>query len=240
MAIVRERPHDGVEVLRLDRPDRRNALDIATLAEVEEALAQLAGDDGLGALVLSTTTTTAFCAGADVAEHLDAEGGVRRMEAFARVYAALDAFPAPVVCVCVGDVVGAGTELAMGSDLRIAGENLRMRWVGARLGVPVGVARLVPLVGLARAKELIYLSPTLDGAAALAAGVVSEVVDADAAELRAIEVARELAERPGARLHKRLFREFEGTEQRVARENEILVEFQRTGNGLPQGGSPTR
>ena len=77
------------------------------------------------------------------------------MEAFARFYAAIEAFPVPTIAVCVGNVVGAGAELAAGCDLRVGGDNLHLAWAGARLGVPVGPARLAPLVGLARAKELI-------------------------------------------------------------------------------------
>ena len=110
-------------------------------------------------LVLSTTSTRAFCAGADVGEQLDRAGGVARMEAFAELYAALDAFPAPVVCVCVGNCVGAGAELVAGSDLRVGGDNLKLAWAGARLGVPVGPARLAPLVGVARAKDLVFTGP---------------------------------------------------------------------------------
>ena len=78
------------------------------------------------------------------------------MEAFARLYAAVEAFPAPTIAVCVGNVVGAGAELACGCDLRVGGDNLKLVFPGARLGVPVGPARLVPLVGLGKAKELIF------------------------------------------------------------------------------------
>src|SRR3954462_7745226 len=155
-SLQRERLGDGIEVLRLDRPDRRNALDSATLREIEDALAALADDDGLRVLIFSTTDPKALCAGADVAEELDREGGIARMEAFSRFYAAVESFPAPTIAVCVGNCVGAGAELAAGCDLRVGGDNLKLAWAGARLGVPVGAARLVRLVGLSRAKELIF------------------------------------------------------------------------------------
>ncbi len=77
------------------------------------------------------------------------------MERFAALYAAVEAFPLPTVAVCVGNCVGAGAELAAGCDLRVGGDNMKLAWAGARLGVPVGPARLVPLVGLSRAKEWI-------------------------------------------------------------------------------------
>ncbi|MDP9385637.1 MAG: enoyl-CoA hydratase/isomerase family protein, partial [Actinomycetota bacterium] len=153
MSILVERRRDGVAVIRIDRPERRNALDSATLEAFVAALHGLSADDGLRALVLSTTSPRAFCAGADTAERLDRQGGIARMRAFGALYAALEAVPVPVVCVCVGNTLGAGAELAAGSDLRVGGDNLQIGWVGVRLGVPVGPARLVGLVGGARAKE---------------------------------------------------------------------------------------
>jgi enoyl-CoA hydratase/carnithine racemase len=65
-ALQRERLDAGIEVVRLDRPQARNALDSAALAELEAALSELATDDELRVLVLSTTSTSALCAGADV------------------------------------------------------------------------------------------------------------------------------------------------------------------------------
>ena len=62
------------------------------------------------------------------------------MQAFAALYAAVDAFPAPTIAVCVGNVIGAGAELAAGCDLRVGGDNLKLAWAGARLGVPIGPA----------------------------------------------------------------------------------------------------
>src|SRR5512133_3468113 len=129
-ALQRERVDGGIEVLRLDRPQARNALDSASLAELEAALGELGADDDLRVLLLSTTSERALCAGADVAESLDGDGAVARMEAFARVYASIEAFPAPTVCVCVGNVVGAGAELATGCDLRVGGDNLKLAWPG--------------------------------------------------------------------------------------------------------------
>ena len=88
-ALSRERLDDGIEVIRLDRPEVRNAMDTAMLAELDGALAELAADDALRALVFSTTSERALCAGADVGEQLDHAAGVARMEAFARLYAAV-------------------------------------------------------------------------------------------------------------------------------------------------------
>jgi enoyl-CoA hydratase/carnithine racemase len=238
MSLVEDRPEAGVALLRLDRPERRNALDTPTIDAVLERLSALAADPDLAALILSTTDLRALCAGADVAERLDRAGGVRRMERFADLYAAWAAFPAPTIAVCVGDVLGAGAELAAGADLRVGGDRLRLGWVGARLGVPVGPARLVPLVGLARASELLLTGRMLGASEALAAGLLHRRAENNkAAEPMALSLARDIAAQPAAHVRqmKRLLRESEGTADRIARENATLVDWQRHGAGLPQG-----
>lgn len=237
-SLQRERLDAGIEVLRLDRPQQRNALDSATLAEIERALHELAADDDLRVLVFSTTDPKALCAGADVAEELTHEGGVARMEAFSRFYAAVESFPAPTVCVCVGNCVGAGAELVAGCDLRVGGDNLKLAWAGARLGVPVGPARLTPLVGLSRAKELIFTGRVVGMEEAAAIGLLHRTAAADGAEAEALALATEIAAHPpdGLRRLKGMFRTFEGTQDRVGQENSILERWQRQGTGLPSGG----
>jgi enoyl-CoA hydratase/carnithine racemase len=237
-SLQRERLDLGIEVLRLDRPEVRNALDSRALAELDAVLAELAADEALRVLVLSTTSERAFCAGADVAEELDGEAATARMEAFTRVYAAVEAFPAPTICVCVGNVVGAGAELAAGCDLRVGGDNLKLAWAGARLGVPVGPARLIPLVGLATAKDLVMTGRTLGMEEARALRLLTRTAPAAHAESSALDLARGLAANPpaGMRRLKAMFRELTGAAEHVAYENALLVEWQRAGGGLPRGG----
>jgi enoyl-CoA hydratase/carnithine racemase len=158
------------------------------------------------------------------------------MEAFARMYAAVDAFPAPTIAVCVGNVVGAGAELAAGCDLRVGGDNLKLAWAGAKLGVPVGPARLAPLIGVSRAKELVFTGRVLGVEEAAAFGLLHRTASADDAEAEALALAREIAANPpeGLRRLKRMFRELDGTAARVEYENELLMDFQRSGSGLPR------
>jgi enoyl-CoA hydratase/carnithine racemase len=233
--IQRER-HDGIEVVLLDRPEVRNAIDTAMLRELLAALEELAVDRELRALVISTTSDRALSAGADVGEALDEDGGVARMELFTRLYAALDAFPAPAVAVCVGNCVGAGAEVAAGCDLRVAGENLKLSWAGGRLGVPVGPARLVPLVGLSRAKELILTGRVVGADEALSIGFAHRVVPEAQAHDAALELAAAASQGPpeAMRVLKAMFGDLERTAQRVALENELLLGFQRHGAGLPR------
>ena len=228
---------EGIEVLRLDRPEQRNAMDSMLLRELLDAMDALARDPLLRVLVFSTTSVGALCAGVDVKERLDRRAALARTQDFLRFYAALEAFPAPTVAVCVGHCVGGGAELAAGCDLRIAGENLKLAWAGARLGVPIGPARLTPLVGLARAKELVFTGRVVGATEAFDMGLVHATVPAAAAEATAIALAEEVAAYPPPNLRglKQMFRELEDCASRVARENALLEAFQRDGAGLPQG-----
>ncbi|QEC47810.1 enoyl-CoA hydratase/isomerase family protein [Baekduia soli] len=236
--LTRERLDDGIEVLRLDRPAARNAMDTALLTDLLAALEDLGADPDLRVLVISTTSERALSAGADVAEVLDHAAGVARMELFTRMYAALESFPAPTIAVAVGNCVGAGAELTLCCDLRVAGDNLKLMFPGARLGVPVGPARLVPLVGLSKARELIFTGRVVGAEEVRELGLLAGLAPAAEAEARAIDLAREVAVHPpeGLRRLKAMVRELEATEGRVARENAALLEFQRSGTGLPYGG----
>jgi enoyl-CoA hydratase/carnithine racemase len=233
--VLTERRGD-IAILRLNRPDKRNALDSATLAVLNDRFAELAADDTLRVLVFSTTDSTALCAGADVGEQLDEAGGVARMAAFTRMYTWLDEFPVPIIAVAVGNCVGAGAEIVAGADLRVGGANLRLAWAGARLGVPVGPARLAPLIGVARAKDLVLTGRTLSMAEAVALGLLQRTAAEDEAEAIALDLADQVAaQHPGGvRVLKQMFRELDGTAQRVAYENEYLLRFQQHGAGIPR------
>jgi enoyl-CoA hydratase/carnithine racemase len=232
-----ERLDAGIHVMRLNRPEVRNAMDRAILADLDTSLARLAADDSLRVLVVSTTNVRALCAGADVGETLTPAQGVQRMEAFARFYAAIEAFPAVTIAVAVGNCVGAGAELVAGCDLRVGGDNLKLAWAGARLGVPVGPARLAPLVGLSVAKELVFTGRVVGPEEARELRLLHRIASADAAEAAAVELAQGVAANngPGVRQLKRMFHQDAQLPAHVARENEALVRFQREGGGLPQG-----
>jgi enoyl-CoA hydratase/carnithine racemase len=234
--VLRERLGD-IEILRLNRPDKRNALDTATLDVLNADLAELAADPNLRVLIFSTTNPRALCAGADVGEPLDHEGGVARMLAFTRMYSLIESFPVPTIAVAVGNCVGAGAELVAGVDLRVGGDNLGLAWAGARLGVPVGPARLTPLIGVSRAKELVFTGRVLRMADADALGLLHRTAPAEQAEAVAIELAEQLVlqSAEGLRVLKQMFRDLDTSPSRVDYENERLLDFQQHGSGLPRG-----
>jgi enoyl-CoA hydratase len=226
---------DGVALLRLDRPKARNAVNTQMLEQLLTRLAKARDDDLVRVLVISSSDHTGLSAGADVREQLDEEAGVRRMQLFADLYDTLTTFPKPTVAACHGDVVGAGAEIAVCCDMRVGGSNLRMRFPGAALGVPVGPARLVTLCGLAAAKYLLLSSRTVGADEALRLGLVNRVAPAAGTEGSALELAAEVAAHPPeavARM-KRMLHDWDGVEERSSREGEGQVEWQRSGPGLP-------
>lgn len=224
----------GVALLRLDRPKARNAINTQMLAELLEHLAVARDDAAVRVLVISSTDHLGLSAGADVREELDHDAHVARMELFSDLYDTIVAFPKPTIAACHGDVVGGGAEISIACDMRIGGSNLRMRFPGAALGVPVGPARLVTLCGLAAAKYLLLSSRTVGADEALRLGLVNRVAPAAATEGAALELADAVAAHPPesvARL-KQMLHEWDDIEGRSAAEGRGQVEHVRS-SGFP-------
>jgi enoyl-CoA hydratase/carnithine racemase len=224
----------GIALIRLDRPQARNAINTQMLLELLEHLAVARGDEAVRVLVVSSADHLGLSAGADVKEKLD-EGKVRRMQLFADLYDAVVDFPKPTIAACHGDVVGGGAEIAVACDMRVGGSNLRMRFPGAALGVPVGPARLVTLCGLAAAKYLLLSSRTVGADEALRLGLVNRVAPAAGTEQAALELATEAAAHPPEAVAqlKRMLHEWDDVVGRSAEEGRGQVEWQRSGPGLP-------
>jgi enoyl-CoA hydratase len=226
---------ERVALLQLDRPAARNAINTQMLELMMEHLASARDDEEVRALVVSSSDHMGLSAGADVREELEAEAKVRRMQLFADLYDELTGFPKPTVAACHGACVGGGAEIAVACDLRVGGSNLRMRFPGAALGVPVGPARLVTLCGLSVAKYLLLTSKEVDVDMAYRWGLVHKVVPAPRTEEAALQLAGEVAKHPPeavARL-KRMLHDSDGVEERSRAEGEGQVEWQRSGPGLP-------
>lgn len=229
----------GVRIIRLERDEARNALNSEMLEAILEYLGTVAADPEARALVISSNDHLGLSAGADVKEDLDEAESIRRMQLFADVYDTVVRFPKPTLAACHGSVVGGGAEIAIACDLRVAGGNLRMKFPGAELGVPVGPARLVTLCGLSTAKYLLLTSRNVGAEEALRLGLVHRVAPAARTEDATVELATEVASHPPeavARL-KRMLHEWDGVEERSASEGAGQVEWQRTGPGLPHSPS---
>jgi enoyl-CoA hydratase/carnithine racemase len=213
---------DGaVRTITMNRPDARNAMSTALLAALLDALGDAVADDATRVLLL-TGAAGHFSAGADVKEELDREATVRRMDLFCDVYEAIGTCPKPTVAAVSGSCVGGGVEVAAASDIRVADASARFRFPGAALGFPVGAAKLIGLVGLGTAKDLVLSSRTFEVEEAQRIGFVQRI-GPDAAALGAEAAAEIAANDPDAVTWlKRQFAIFSGLADRIGAENDAL------------------
>jgi enoyl-CoA hydratase/carnithine racemase len=224
----------GVALLQLDRPKVRNAMNTAMLEELLAHIGAAREDEAVRVLVVSSTDHMGLSAGADVREDLDRDGAIRRMQLFADLYDGLVGFPKPTIAACHGAVVGGGAEVAVACDLRVGGSNLRLRFPGAGLGVPVGPARLVTLCGLSVAKYLLLTSKELAVDEAHRWGLVHKVVSAPRTEEAALRLAAQVAVHPPESVAtiKRMLHHWDDVEGRSRAEGEGQVAWQSEGKGL--------
>jgi 2-(1,2-epoxy-1,2-dihydrophenyl)acetyl-CoA isomerase len=190
----------AIATITLNRPDARNAIDLVMRHELVTALDEVEADEATRVLVL-TGAGGHFCAGGDVksmrAHRSTAAEGRGRVELLNRMVRRLVEFPRPTLAMVDGYAVGAGTNLALCCDLVVASERAKFGELFNKIGlVPDGGGTwlLSRLVGLARAKELIFTGEVFDAAEAARIGLVNRVVPA--AELE--RVTRALAEKIAA------------------------------------------
>src|SRR5690606_27096059 len=128
-----------VALLRIQRSEVRGALNTALLEQFLTRLDEAAEDPEVRVVVISSDDQMALSSGLDLAEgaSLDDRGRARRAELFTGFYDRLVSFPKPTVAACHGACIGGGAEMAVACDLRVAGGNLRMKFVGAPMDVPV-------------------------------------------------------------------------------------------------------
>jgi enoyl-CoA hydratase len=188
-----------VATLTVDRPDKLNALNEATLRAIPDALD--AARDEARALVVTGAGEKAFVAGADIA-HM-AELGVAEAYDYCQlghaVMDAVESFPVPVVAAVNGYAFGGGCELALAADIRVAGENALVGQTEIDLGIVPGwggTQRLARLVDDETARRMVFLGERLDAQACLDAGLVGEVVPQGETLERAHTLAEGIAEKP--------------------------------------------
>ena len=187
MSVLRtDEPAEGVLRLRMDRPAKRNAVD----RELAEALLEAFDGPNAAVVILGSSGPEAFCAGLDLS--LEAPERVAVSDLLYELYERILASPAPVVAAIAGPAIGGGAQLAIASDLRVAGPNARIRFAGPGHGLAVGAWGLGSLVGRGRAMDLCLSMREVSAEEAAAIGLVDRVADdPDAAALElATQVTR--------------------------------------------------
>ncbi len=208
--LLLDRPADGVVRLRLNRPDARNALNTPLREALAQAFTELDRDARVRCVVVCGAPGW-FAAGADLKE-IQALGSadIWRLDVL-RMWKPIAEFSKPLIAAVAGPALGGGCELAQHADIILAARSARFGQPEINLGIMPGggaTQRLVRAVGKYRAMRLLLTGDPVGAEEALAMGLVSEVVDDNLLEARALELAAHIASRPAIAL--RLIKEVVG------------------------------
>jgi len=194
-SLLIERPSNDIVVFRINRPEVRNALNLEVRTGLADGITRYAADPDIRCLII-TGSDTVFAAGADISEMAGA-GPVEVMARNVQQYwRAIMNCPKPVIAALEGFTLGGGLELALCTDIIVAGEGARLGLPEVKLGILAGgggTQKLARLIGSKRAMLLLMTGRMFSAAEALSIGVISEVAPTGQALPRAIEIAREIA-----------------------------------------------
>jgi enoyl-CoA hydratase len=198
-----DEPEPGVVLITLNRPPM-NPVTIAMLDEIRQAMAEVAADPRIRSVIFTGSGDKAFSAGADMAQFEEQFAKQADLPPMYFQFAtkadllALETLPKPVISAINGTAVGEGLEICMASDFRIMARSARIGFPEANIGlIPAsgGCSRIVKLVGLARAKEMVMLGDLMSAEEAERHGMVWKVVDDDRLIPEALELASKLAKK---------------------------------------------
>ena len=190
--------HGAIRVITVDRPDKLNALNAATLDALHAAFDAAAADDAIRVVVMTGAGPKAFVAGADIAE-MSALAPVQGRDFSLRgqrMMRRVERMPKPVIAMINGFALGGGLELAMCCHLRIAADSAKLGQPEINLGLIPGFGgtqRLLRLAGRAAVLELCLTGAPIDAARAQQLGIVNRVVPAAELEAETMKLATQLA-----------------------------------------------
>jgi len=226
---------DGIATLTLNRPDRLNALGGTLREDLFDAVTRSAADPEVRVMVV-TGAGKGFCSGGDVKAMGEAKAGQRErplIEKIApsrdRTLLAMREAPQPIIAAVNGAAAGAGMNLALGCDIRIASTAAKFTQAFVKRGLHPdwgGTYFLPRVVGTAKACEMIFTGDVIDAAEALRLGIVSRVVAPEELMPTAYELARRIAAGPpvAIRLAKRSIYANEDLDLRAALQNETMAQ----------------
>jgi enoyl-CoA hydratase/carnithine racemase len=194
--LIVETPHDGVTLIRLNRPDALNALNSTLLDELAQALDVAEADEAVRCLVL-TGSDRAFAAGADIKEMSDKTYAQMFLaDFFTKGARRIEQFRKPIIAAVAGYALGGGCELAMLCDFILAADTAKFGQPEINLGVMPGIGgtqRLTRFVGKSKAMEMVLTGRMMDAAEAERCGLVSRIVPADKLVEEAVAAAAKIA-----------------------------------------------
>jgi enoyl-CoA hydratase len=230
---------DRVAVLTLDDPDRRNALTAGLVEEIVDAVDRIEDDDGIGALVV-TGAPPAFCSGADVGALAAMSEGDQDRASLPSIYEGFLRFhrcTLPTVAAVNGPAVGAGLNLALGCDIRVASPAARFDCRFARIGLHPGGGHtrlLTDAVGGQAAAAMVLAGESPDGERAAALGLAWSCVDADELLDEAVRIAGRAADLP-RELARRVKASLRETPRLASLDDAVALELDRQRWSVEQG-----
>ena len=202
---VRLAVRDGVALITLSRPEKKNPLTFDSYAELTRLFRDAADDDTVKAMVLHGEGGN-FCSGGDVFEIIgplmekDTKGLLAFTQMTGNLVKAMRACPQPIIAAVDGVCAGAGAILAMASDLRLGTNAAKVAFLFNRVGLAgcdMGACAMLPrIIGLGRASELLYLGRSMSGEEGLAWGFFNRLAESDALLNSAMALAAEIASGP--------------------------------------------
>lgn len=197
---------DGIATVTLNNPPL-NLVTLELTRKLGDLLTRLAADPAVRVMILTGSGERAFCAGSDISEfpNLNEPGVVleKKLVKENEVYSQVDDFPKPTVCAIRGLAYGGGLEMAIGCDILVVEEDVRLALPEIKLGVfpgSGGPVRVCRRIGEGRAKEMMFLGDPIDARTALAWGLVNRVVPKGQAMTEARAIAEKLAVQPNLAL----------------------------------------
>ncbi|HEX2472209.1 MAG TPA: enoyl-CoA hydratase-related protein [Nitrososphaera sp.] len=181
MKYIQLEPQDDIAILRINRPEALNAMNVDVISELSKMIDILAADDSIKAVVITGAGERSFCAGADISYmvNIDPMQAERYATSAQDVINRIDRLEKPVIAAVNGFALGGGCELAMACDIRIASSNAKIGQPEVTIGIPPGwggTQRLMRLVGPAKAKELIFTGKMIMADEAYHIGLVNKVI----------------------------------------------------------------
>jgi 3-hydroxypropionyl-coenzyme A dehydratase len=182
MKYIQLEPQDDIAILRINRPEALNAMNVDVISELSKMIDIVAADDNIKAVVITGAGERSFCAGADISYmvNIDPMQAERYATSAQDVINRIDRLEKPVIAAVNGFALGGGCELAMACDIRIASSNAKMGQPEVTIGIPPGwggTQRLMRLVGPAKAKELIFTGKMIMADEAYQIGLVNKVIN---------------------------------------------------------------
>ena len=197
-SVLCRREADEVAVVTIDRPERRNALNLELKRRIADEVAALAADDTVRVIVL-TGSGGYFVAGSDITEMATMTPTQHVAWATDYVFNVMRHCPKPLIAAIEGYALGGGCELALTCDMIIAGKSTKLGQPEIRVGIMPGAGgtqRLIRTIGKYRAAKMVLTGEAISAPDALAMGLLSEVVDDGKALSRSMEIAHTVAEMP--------------------------------------------